>query len=368
MVADPQLILDGLQGGSRAELKSSISAALHWLANASVGDERVDDVCAAIAALGAHAKWEVRRAVAVAAGRHSHQAFDVILAALHDDDHAQVAAAAQDALMKRADRSRRSVYGDQHGRHVDELVARADATQNRRGRAAIRKVAANVANAYASEVHHEMVKLLSPLGLAVERLRLQTEAGSPSLDDVRVQVVGIQHLVERLGGVLRGMREYAQNPVLSFETISLGALLRDAVDIVAVRSTNAIGVAFSLDETQVEADRSRLLQAFVNLITNAAEAYDAKSGSARVEITCALTRGIARVEVRDYGCGMSAEAVRDARRLFVTTKLTGTGFGLPLAMKVIEEEHGGRIEIASKEDHGTTVTVSLPSTERRGRP
>jgi signal transduction histidine kinase len=60
------------------------------------------------------------------------------------------------------------------------------------------------------------------------------------------------------------------------------------------------------------------------------------------------------------GCGMSEEALGDAFTLYGSTKPYGTGFGLPLAKKIVETEHKGSIRLASAKGEGTTVTVVLP--------
>jgi signal transduction histidine kinase len=57
---------------------------------------------------------------------------------------------------------------------------------------------------------------------------------------------------------------------------------------------------------------------------------------------------------------MSAEAQGDALTLFATSKPNGTGFGLPLAAKIVESEHGGRLSIDSVKGRGTIVRMIIP--------
>ena len=59
---------------------------------------------------------------------------------------------------------------------------------------------------------------------------------------------------------------------------------------------------------------------------------------------------------------MTEEARRDAVKLFATSKSKkgGTGFGLPLAVKVVEAEHDGRLVLEAREGGGTVVTITLP--------
>ena len=64
---------------------------------------------------------------------------------------------------------------------------------------------------------------------------------------------------------------------------------------------------------------------------------------------------------------MSAEAQHDALTLFATSKPNGTGFGLPLAVKIIESEHGGRLSIESIKGRGTIVRIIIPKHHRVDR-
>ena len=80
-----------------------------------------------------------------------------------------------------------------------------------------------------------------------------------------------------------------------------------------------------------------------------------------IAVTAELHEGLLELNIEDSGCGMSAEAQRDALTLFSTSKPTGTGFGLPLAVKIIESEHGGRVRLESAKDRGTSVRITIPT-------
>jgi len=60
---------------------------------------------------------------------------------------------------------------------------------------------------------------------------------------------------------------------------------------------------------------------------------------------------------------MSEEAVHDAFQLFATSKPKGTGFGLAVAKKIIESDHGGAVHLESTKGQCTTVTVFLQQTQ-----
>ncbi len=106
----------------------------------------------------------------------------------------------------------------------------------------------------------------------------------------------------------------------------------------------------------VRGDAHLLHQAFLNLVFNAREAMD-DGGTLRVALT---RRGrSAEVVVADTGAGMTEEVRRRATEAFFTSKEKGSGLGLAVVSRVVNDL-GGRIRIESRPGQGTTVTLSLP--------
>jgi two-component system NtrC family sensor kinase len=75
----------------------------------------------------------------------------------------------------------------------------------------------------------------------------------------------------------------------------------------------------------------------------------------------------ADINVSDNGKGIPADVLPNIFRPFFTTKGQGTGLGLPLARRMVED-HGGRIEVASSMGKGSTFTVHLPLRRATGQP
>jgi signal transduction histidine kinase len=105
---------------------------------------------------------------------------------------------------------------------------------------------------------------------------------------------------------------------------------------------------------------SQLNQVFLNLITNAAQASEGRSGEIRLT-TRAPDPGHVEIEVADNGKGIPADVLPKIFDPFFTTKEVGkgTGLGLSIAYKIVEA-HGGRISVDSKVGAGTRFTVRLP--------
>jgi signal transduction histidine kinase len=105
----------------------------------------------------------------------------------------------------------------------------------------------------------------------------------------------------------------------------------------------------------LNADRSLMIQCFLNLLRNAYEATDRGAVSVEAE----TRRKKILVRVSDTGRGIEPERLPRIFDPFFTSKEKGMGIGLYLARKIIEA-HGGRIGVESRPGRGTTFTIQLP--------
>src|ERR1051326_8174534 len=121
---------------------------------------------------------------------------------------------------------------------------------------------------------------------------------------------------------------------------------------------------FGSEHIGIHADRQKLRQVFLNLITNASDAMP-KGGTltltARHESLDDGKPGVT-IEVSDTGHGIPPEVLPKVMDAFFTTKEEGKGTGLGLAIcRRIVQEHGGTIRIKSAPGQGTTVRIALPA-------
>ncbi|HMD17369.1 MAG TPA: ATP-binding protein, partial [Terriglobales bacterium] len=110
------------------------------------------------------------------------------------------------------------------------------------------------------------------------------------------------------------------------------------------------------DLPEVEHDSDQIHQVLLNLLLNAVQAMEG-AGSVRVEI--GSREGYASVLVSDPGRGISPQNLPNIFRPFYTTKGNGTGLGLSLARRIVEDHHGS-IEVSSVLGKGSQFTVLLP--------
>ena len=130
----------------------------------------------------------------------------------------------------------------------------------------------------------------------------------------------------------------------------------------------------------IQADRDRLTQVFLNLARNALQAMDETEGRLTVNTHMTLEnrltgedgRAVPTLEINftDTGSGIPPEILDRLATPFFTTKATGTGLGLAVARHWVTR-HGGALRITSKAGEGTTASVALPlhrREEKRGKP
>lgn len=335
------------------------------LRGAIVGDPEIETLVVKLVPLASHAKWEVRRAVANAAAQAPHPAFESVLARLALDDNSRVRQAAEHAAVRRRDSRHASTLGKQHEERINSTLDEIEVRFGPKGRAALKRAAEQIANMYARELYHEVINLLSPLATSAERLRTQLLASDVPHEQLAEEADRIGGRVTRVCAVLNDMRAYTAQPTLNFKTEVVREFVQEAVNVALESDTNqSPRLSINVDvpaNVVAEVARGRLVQALTNVLLNAIESYQGMTSRAPIVVRAELCEGLLRLTVEDWGCGMSAQGQQDALTLFATNKPNGTGFGLPLAVKIIESEHGGKLSIASAKGRGTTVCITIPA-------
>jgi signal transduction histidine kinase len=117
---------------------------------------------------------------------------------------------------------------------------------------------------------------------------------------------------------------------------------------------------FSSEELKVYADSDRLKQVLYNLIQNAAEALP---DGGVIRIITGRQNDYAFFQIQDDGCGMDETTIHKSFKPFFTSKRMGTGLGLSVSKKIIDD-HGGTIKVTSNPAKGSTFTINLPMNVR----
>lgn len=205
-----------------------------------------------------------------------------------------------------------------------------------------------------SFVVHDLKNSISALSLLTQNAREHfddPEFRRDALKTLGRTVERMQKLVQRLSS-----RQVAEE--LQLEPVELGALAQDTAE--SILKGGRVRFTFQLEPVPpVRADADAFQRMIQNLVTNAVEAMD---GEGEVTLRVFRQDGMVGCAISDTGCGMSEEFIRSSLFVpFQTTKKSGWGIGLYQAREAIIA-HGGRVEVTSREGHGTTVTLLFPVT------
>ena len=207
----------------------------------------------------------------------------------------------------------------------------------------------------ATGLAHEIRNPLAGIAGVIEIIGRDLPTTSPAravVKDVRQEIARINHIVTDL---LQTARPHPPRVRRS----DLNTTVEHAVMLGRQQAlAKSIEIALCKDPTlpEVEHDSDQIHQVMLNLLLNALQAID-KNG----KVTVALSRrdSTAVVEVTDNGRGIPQQDLPNIFRPFFTTKGEGTGLGLSLARRIVEEHHG-RIDVTSTVSKGTTFAVVLP--------
>ncbi len=216
----------------------------------------------------------------------------------------------------------------------------------------------------ARRLAHEIKNPLTPIQLAAERVRRKC---LPALSGREAAVLDratdtIVHQVEAMKAMVNAFSDYAHPPQLSLQPVDLNDLVVEVLELYRT-SPGGVGIRFDLEPglPRFSADAGRLRQLLHNLVKNALESTP-REQRCRLEIRTRKVDSeptpMVELQVRDHGPGFSADVLGHLFEPYVTTKDRGTGLGMPIVKKIVEE-HNGTIN-AENLDNGARVSIRLP--------
>ena len=216
----------------------------------------------------------------------------------------------------------------------------------------------------ARKLAHEIKNPLTPIQLSIDSLREKyknkltqdSKDFEKYLETINRQIKDIEKLVNEFSN-------FARMPRPIFKKIDLTQIINKSLDFIKLTSKNSINFKKTNKEKFIDGDEEQLNRVFINLIKNSEESFEHLKqkdpnfkGNINVEIDS--NNDYITITIHDNGSGITD--AKKAMTPYFTTKKTGTGLGLPIVNKIINEHNGNFSIQKNKNNKGTIVTISLP--------
>jgi PAS domain S-box-containing protein len=227
-----------------------------------------------------------------------------------------------------------------------------------------------MAGGIAHDFNNLLMAILGNLEMSIE----DTPADSPTRPGLEQAIQATVKAAALTDQMLAYAGHGSTNPVL----VDLNKLIRQHAPLLrtAIFRTVGLTLALSPEPANVAVDAGQMQQVVMNLVANASEAIDGKSGEIRISTgmvdydQALLSRSrldekpspgrFVRMEVTDDGCGMDESTLQRLFDPFFSTKFTGRGLGMASVLGIVRA-HKGAIMVDSLPGRGTAVTILLPA-------
>ena len=176
----------------------------------------------------------------------------------------------------------------------------------------------------------------------------------------------ISREISRLENLLAELRELYRFGKPSFSDLDVSSVVHEVLDLVSDEARDrhieisSQGVAYPV---LIRGDRDKLKQVLINLVKNSMEAME-EEGKIRVELD--MNRSMAHLLVADNGPGIPEKDRQAVFDPFFTTKPRGTGLGLAVSKRIVED-HNGTFSLESEEGKGTSIRIDIPISQTEER-
>ena len=216
----------------------------------------------------------------------------------------------------------------------------------------------------ARKLAHEIKNPLTPIQLSIDSLREkykkklnnQSQEFERYLETINRQIKDIEKLVNEFSN-------FARMPSPVFKKLDISKLISRSLELIRVSSNNAINLKVNTRDLIIYGDEDQLNRVFINLVKNSEESFEDivqkdPDFKGNIDVEIDSNNDYIILKIHDNGTGITD--AKKAMTPYFTTKKTGTGLGLPIVTKIINE-HNGNFSIRRNNDSkGTKVTISLP--------
>lgn len=210
----------------------------------------------------------------------------------------------------------------------------------------------SIVGEFSSKMAHDLRNPLSVIKIQVDLLKMRY-----SKQEDKILLDSLGRMERAVGGItaqLDDVLHFLKERPLHFENTSVLKILEES--IFYVERPESITIELPTKDMEILCDSGRMQRVFTNIILNSAQAMN---GSGVISIRVFEQNDDAVIEISDTGSGIPDEILSNIFEPLFTTKIGGTGLGLPICEKIINE-HNGSIAV---KNNPTTFTIKIPKTQ-----
>ncbi len=217
--------------------------------------------------------------------------------------------------------------------------------------------------AMAQGLTHEIYNPLTIIGGNLERLNLRMKKNSVDEEFLTQVINSTRNAVKRCTKIVEALETYSAEKINIIERASVNEILKKVATLFSVKlkMMHSISIVEKYDESigEIDCDPQALQQAFMHLMTNAAEAVE---HNGEIVLTTALSGRTIIITVSDSGPGFKEDEISKAFDPFYSTKQQSlsTGLGLAVVSGVVKL-HKSEIEVKNKPEGGAAITIKIPA-------
>ncbi len=247
------------------------------------------------------------------------------------------------------------------GEHRGSLVLVSDITERRKREARLRRAESLASlTTLAAGVAHEIKNPLGSIGIHIQLIQKALKQNQCLDEETAGRYLEIiTEEIERLNSIVVDFL-FAVRPMdTSMKRTTVNVVVEEIIEFIKYElEENQVKLKTKLDQNlpKIDLDEKYMKQALINIIKNGVAAMN-EGGS--LTIVTREDHGYVHIDISDSGIGMNEEQLSKIFEPYYTTKEFGSGLGLTVVYKVVRE-HNGEVSVHSREEQGTTFTISLP--------
>ena len=216
----------------------------------------------------------------------------------------------------------------------------------------------------ARKLAHEIKNPLTPIQLSIDSLREKYKNQFPNkADEFEKYLETINRQIKDIEKLVNEFSNFARMPRPILKKVNLVNLIQKSLDFILMTSKNSIKLNVKEKDAYIKGDEDQLNRVFINLIKNSEEAFQEKTKKepkfkGNIEIEIYSNNDYINCRLSDNGPGITD--AKKAMTPYFTTKKSGTGLGLPIVSKILNE-HSAQFSIKNKKkDNGFSINISFP--------